>query len=132
MDWFRSIKVSAKTNPTYLITRIMMGMGFYMLLTMLFRSPEPLPTPDILQATQVAKSFEPMIYYSESTRVQITEIQDSSVAVWDLGESIRGTNMTSGPIIVRQLDELSESLERLVILTTDFFVNVDGDVDRYV
>jgi hypothetical protein len=130
MDWFQSIKDSIKTNPSFLIGRVAMGFFAYLILTMLFRSPEPLPTPDILQATQVAKSFEPMIYYSESTRVQITEIQDSSVAVWDLGESIRGTNMTSGPIIVKQLDELSASLERLVILTTDFFVNVDGDVDR--
>jgi hypothetical protein len=130
MDWFRSIRESAKTNPSYLLSRLGIALLTYMMLIMLFRTPEPLPTPDILQATQVAKSFEPMIYYSESTRVQITEIQDSSVAVWDLGESIRGTNMTSGPIIVKQLDELSASLERLVILTTDFFVNVDGDVDR--
>jgi hypothetical protein len=63
---------------------------------------------------------------------QIGDLQATGVAVWDLGESVRSTNMTSAPIIVRELDELSESLKTLAIELTKFFANVDGDVDGYV
>jgi hypothetical protein len=37
--------------------------------------------------------------------------------------------MTSAPIIVKELDDLSESLKTLAIELTRFFANVDGDVD---
>jgi hypothetical protein len=37
--------------------------------------------------------------------------------------------MTSAPIIVGQLDDLSDSLKTLAIELTKFFANVDGDVD---
>jgi hypothetical protein len=39
--------------------------------------------------------------------------------------------MTSAPIIVKELDDLSESLKTLAIELTRFFANVDGDVDGY-
>jgi hypothetical protein len=52
------------------------------------------------------------------------------VAVWDLGESVRTTNMTSAPIIVNQLDDLAESLKTLSMELTKFFMSVNGDVDR--
>lgn len=37
--------------------------------------------------------------------------------------------MTSAPIIVKQLDDLSETLRTLTVELTRFFSNVDGDVD---
>jgi hypothetical protein len=52
--------------------------------------------------------------------------------VWDLGESVRGSNLTSAAIIVKELDELSDSLKTLAIELTKFFANVDGDIDGYV
>lgn len=54
------------------------------------------------------------------------------MAVWDLGESVRTTNMTSAPIIVNQLDDLAESLKTLSMELTKFFMSVNGDVDRSV
>lgn len=52
------------------------------------------------------------------------------MAVWDLGETVRYSNMTSAPIIVKELDNLSESMKTLAIELTRFFANVDGDIDR--
>jgi hypothetical protein len=98
--------------------------------SILLSPPDPLPTPDILQATEVARRFEPLIYYSEGGRRQVGQLQDTGAAVWDLGESIRHTEMPSGTQIVEQLDDLGTSLETLVIELTRFFVNVDGDIDR--
>lgn len=60
---------------------------------------------------------------------QIGTLQETGVAVWDLSESVRGTNMTSAPIIVHQLDELSDSLKSLSLELTRFFANVDSDID---
>ncbi|KAJ5226002.1 hypothetical protein N7468_007227 [Penicillium chermesinum] len=76
-----------------------------------------------------ARSFEPLIYYSENGVQQIGTLQETGVAVWDLSESVRGTNMTSAPIIVAQLDELSDSLKSLSLELTRFFANVDSDID---
>jgi hypothetical protein len=106
------------------------------LLTMLvfkalfFRIPDFLPVPDIHRVTQIVRTFEPMIYYSENGLRQISELQDTSVAVWDLGETLRNAEMTSSESIVNQLDGLGKNLENLVIELTKFFVNVDGDIDR--
>lgn len=77
----------------------------------------------------VAKNFEPVIYYSEHGIQQIEDLRQTGVAVWDLGESIRSTNMTSAAIIVEQLDDLSKSLNTLAIELTTFFANVDSDID---
>ncbi|KAH9812971.1 hypothetical protein Tdes44962_MAKER05738 [Teratosphaeria destructans] len=88
------------------------------------------PVPDIIKVAGLAKSFEPAIYYSEHGHAQIGELQETGVAVWDLGESVRNTNMTSAPIIVRQLDELSDSIKTLAVELTRFFAGVDGDVDN--
>ena len=95
----------------------------------LISTPTPLPTPDMHRATQIARTFEPLIHYSESGAVHISDIQDTSVAVWDLGESVRSSNFTSAPIIVKQLDDLSESFKNLAVVLTSFFANVEGDID---
>ncbi|EEP81591.1 conserved hypothetical protein [Uncinocarpus reesii 1704] len=95
----------------------------------LFLPPLPLYIPDLVKLSAFARSFEPLIYYSENGVQQIGSLQETGVAVWDLGESVRGTNMTSAPIIVRELDELSESLKTLSLELTRFFANVDADID---
>jgi hypothetical protein len=95
----------------------------------LFQPGVPPPVPDLVKVAGLAKAFEPLIFYSENGVQQIGDLQATGVAVRDLGESVRSTNMTSAPIIVKELDDLSESLKTLAIELTRFFANVDGDVD---
>lgn len=100
-----------------------------------YHRPRSLPTwkpssgTGLVKVAGLAKAFEPLIFYSENGVSQIGDLQATGVAVWDLGESVRSTNMTSAPIIVKELDDLSESLKTLAIELTRFFANVDGDVD---
>lgn len=98
-------------------------------LRVLFTPPPPPPVPDLIKLSTLAKSFEPLIFYSENGYTQITTLQETSVAVWDLGESVRTANMTSAPLIVRSLDDLSDSLKTLGLELTRFFADVDADID---
>ncbi|ROT36665.1 hypothetical protein SODALDRAFT_281759 [Sodiomyces alkalinus F11] len=95
----------------------------------LFAPAAPTPVPDLIKVAGVARAFEPLIYFSEGGASQVGDLQATGVAVWDLGESVRTSNMTSAPVIVKELDELSESLKTLAIELTRFFANVDGDID---
>ena len=95
----------------------------------LFEPPAMRPVPDLVKVAGVARSFEPLIYYSEHGIQQVGELQATGIAVWDLGESVRSSNMTSAPIIVMELEELSDSLKTLATELTKFFANVDGDID---
>ena len=90
------------------------------------------PVPDLVKVAGVARAFEPLIHYSENGVQQVGDLQATGVAVWDLSESVRSSNLTSAPIIVKELDDLSESLKTLAIELTKFFANVDGDIDGYV
>jgi hypothetical protein len=117
-------------SPSSIIGATCVVLFGFIMLKALVRSPVPLPAPDILKATQVARTFEPLIYYSEGGMRQVSEIQETGIAVWDLGESVRSSNMTSAPIITKELDELSTSLNTLAEQLTRFFVHVDGDIDR--
>jgi hypothetical protein len=101
----------------------------YWVLVNLFSVPTNGPSPDLVKVAGLAKSFEPVIYYSEHGHAQIEQLQETGVAVWDLGESVRSTNMTSAPQIVNQLDDLSDSLKTLAVELTKFFASVDADVD---
>lgn len=101
-----------------------------MFVNALYQQPLPEQVPSLHLLGGVAKSFEPLIYYSENGVMQIVDMQERAVAVWDLGESVRTANLTSGPILVKQLDELSESIKTLSEQLTKFFANVDGDVDK--
>nr|POE74761.1 hypothetical protein CFP56_37292 [Quercus suber] len=105
-------------------------LGSYLLAINLLATPSITPVPDLIKVASLAKSFEPVIFYSESGHAQIGELQETGVAVWDLGESVRSTNMTSAPIIVRQLDDLSDSIKGLAHELTHFFAAVDGDIDN--
>lgn len=104
----------------------------YAAMRSLFQPASMSPVPDLVKVAGVARSFEPLIYYSENGIQQVGDLQATGVAVWDLGESVRSSNLTSAPIIVKELDELSESLKTLAIELTKFFANVDGDIDGYV
>lgn len=95
----------------------------------LFEPASQRPVPDLVKVAGIARAFEPLIYYSENGVSQVGDLQATGVAVWDLGESVRTSNMTSAPLIVRSLDELSDSLKTLAIELTRFFANVDGDID---
>lgn len=101
----------------------------YTSLRLLTHTPAQPPVPDLVKVAGLARSFEPLIFYSENGVRQIGDLQETGVAVWDLGESVRYANMTSAPLIVNELDSLSESLKTLAIELTKFFANVDGDID---
>ena len=117
-------KTRSSTMFTILVSILSLSMMRIMLVP-----PRPPPVPDLVKLSTLAKSFEPLIFYSENGYTQITALQETSVAVWDLGESVRSANMTSAPLIVRSLDELSDSLKTLGLELTRFFADVDSDVD---
>ncbi|RAL17816.1 uncharacterized protein BO97DRAFT_15397 [Aspergillus homomorphus CBS 101889] len=117
---------STRTNTLVSLVVALLSIG---LMRTMFLPNYPQPIPDLVKLSGFARSFEPLIYYSEHGAQQIETLQETGVAVWDLSESVRGTNMTSAPIIVRQLDELSESLKTLSLELTRFFANVDADFD---
>ncbi|KAI2705011.1 hypothetical protein CBS147317_1963 [Penicillium roqueforti] len=117
---------SSKSNTTLSILILLISVAFMRALVL---PGLPQSIPDLVKLSGFARSFEPLIYYSENGVQQIGTLQETGVAVWDLSESVRGTNMTSAPIIVRQLDELSDSLKSLSLELTRFFANVDSDID---
>ena len=117
---------SSKSNTTLSVVILFMSIAF---MRALLLPSLPQSIPDLVKLSGFARSFEPLIYYSENGVQQIGTLQETGVAVWDLSESVRGTNMTSAPIIVGQLDELSDSLKSLSLELTRFFANVDSDID---
>ena len=110
-------------------TLLALGLATTFTRTLFFEPPPQPPVPDLVKVAGIARSFEPLIYYSENGVSQVGDLQATGVAVWDLGESVRSSNMTSAPIIVKELDELSDSLKTLAIELTKFLANVDGDID---
>lgn len=121
----RTVRQSPSSMVIYAAaSMLMLWLGQY-----LISPPAYKDVPDLVKIANFAQSFEPAIYYSEHGNAQIEELHDTGIAVWDLGESVRGSNMTSAPVIVRQLDQLSGSIETLAMELTHFFVNVDADID---
>lgn len=114
-----------------LILSLLIGLVSIAATRALFEPAYGRPVPDLVKVAGIARSFEPLIYYSENGVAQVGDLQATGVAVWDLGESVRSSNLTSAPIIVKELDELSDSLKTLAIELTKFFANVDGDIDGY-
>lgn len=94
------------------------------------QTPQPAPAPDLVKLAGLARSLEPLMYYSENGVQHLSELQETGVAVWDLGESVRVANMSGAPTIVRELDDLAESLQALSIQLTQFFPAVDSDIDN--
>ena len=128
-SWFRSKIDQITQTRSSTVMSIFVLLISVMTLRILFAPPVPPPVPDLVKVANLAKSFEPLMFYSENGIQQISALQETGVAVWDLGESVRSTNMTSGPIIVESLDDLSDSLKDLALQLTRFFANVDADVD---
>ena len=91
-----------------------------------------IPIPDVANVAGMAKQFEPLMYASENVIPRSRELAEASIAVQDLGESVRATNMSASTTIIDQLDDLGDSLRILSEKITSFFTNVDGDMDRYV
>jgi hypothetical protein len=114
---------------TSLVFSTLAAIVAYSAMRSLFEPASLRPVPDLVKVAGIARSFEPLIYYSENGVQQVGDLQATGVAVWDLGESVRTSNMSSAPIIVKELDELSDSLKTLAIELTKFFANVDGDID---
>ena len=85
--------------------------------------------PNVANVANMAKQFEPLLYASESVIPRSRELADASIAVQDLGESVRATNMSASSVIIDQLDDLGDSLKILSEKITSFFTNVDGDMD---
>ncbi|KAI5281205.1 hypothetical protein KEM54_003360 [Ascosphaera aggregata] len=94
-----------------------------------FAPPAQRPIPDIEKLIDLARSLEPMIYYSDDGIRQLKHLQSAELAVWDLSESIRSTNMTSAMLISQELDDLSVNMKTLGTELTRFFAMVDGDID---
>ncbi|KPI40838.1 uncharacterized protein AB675_10772 [Cyphellophora attinorum] len=117
---------STKLNTLLSFVTIVLSLTTLRLLSL---PPTPQPVPDLVKLSSLAKSFEPLIFYSEHGHAQTLHLQETSIAVWDLGESVRLANMTSAPLIVSSLDTLSESLKSLSLELTRFFAAVDADVD---
>ncbi|KAI8682784.1 hypothetical protein NCS56_00401700 [Fusarium sp. Ph1] len=95
----------------------------------LLQPASPRPVGDLVKVAGLARSFEPLIYYSEHAVSQVHDLQATSVAVWDLGESVRTSDMRDANSIVSDLDALSETMKTLAIEMTKFFARVDGDID---
>ncbi|MCJ1309100.1 hypothetical protein MMC25_002755 [Agyrium rufum] len=121
-----------RKNRLSLLRTISMILFAILSFRFLFHPPADQPLPDLTRVASLARSFEPLLFYSENGVRQISDLQQTSVAVWDLGESVRGANMSTSATIVRELDELSESYKMLAHELTKFFANVDGDVDGLV
>lgn len=129
VTWVRKVTHNVTKSRHNFLFYSIITLFLYWLGSNLLSTPSNTPSPDLVKVAGLAKSFEPVIFYSEHGHAQIEELHDTGVAVWDLGESVRSTNMTSGPIIVHQLDDLSDSMKTLAIEMTRFFASVDADVD---
>ncbi|KAL9622327.1 MAG: hypothetical protein Q9160_003338 [Pyrenula sp. 1 TL-2023] len=129
IKFFRETLNNVKRSRFSTIWTVILGL-FSMYIMRIFLLPTPQgPVPDLIKLSTMAKSFEPVIYYSQNGYGQMAALQETSVAVWDLSESVRSANMTSTPLIVRALDELSESLKSLGVEYNRFFADVDADID---
>ncbi|KAK2590860.1 hypothetical protein QQS21_011452 [Conoideocrella luteorostrata] len=89
----------------------------------------PRPVGDLVKVAGIARSFEPLIYFSEPAVAHVKDLQSTSIAVWDLAESVRVSGMADADIIVENLDAISEAMKKLVMELTKFHTHVDGDID---
>ncbi|KAK4176824.1 hypothetical protein QBC36DRAFT_3959 [Triangularia setosa] len=129
INFFRHISQTIMRSKISMLTSLLIALLSLFFMRTLTHPPTPCPVPDLVKVAGVARSLEPLIYYSENGAAQVTELQATGNAVWDLSESIRTSNLTSAPLIVRSLDELADSLRVLSLELTKFFANVDGDID---
>ncbi|KFG78100.1 hypothetical protein MANI_016541 [Metarhizium anisopliae] len=98
-------------------------------LRVLVKPAAPRPVGDLVKVAGIARSFEPLIYFSEPAVAHVKDLQSTSIAVWDLAESVRVSGMADAEIIVDNLDSISEAMKKLVLELTKFHTHVDGDID---
>ncbi|KAK0672944.1 hypothetical protein QBC41DRAFT_352930 [Cercophora samala] len=129
INFFRRTAQSIMRSKTTLFSSLLFLLLSFTIMRHLTHPVQPPPVPDLVKVASVARSLEPLIYYSENGAAQVTSLQATSVAVWDLSESIRTSNLTSAPLLISTLDDLADSLQILSLELTKFFANVDGDID---
>ncbi|KAM3533508.1 hypothetical protein MY4038_003191 [Beauveria bassiana] len=112
-----------------MLTSMSVALFSILFVRFLLQPVAPRPAGDLVKVAGIARSFEPLIYYSEHAVTQVHDLQATSVAVWDLGESVRSSDMLDATSIVSGLDALSETMRTLSVEMTKFFARVDGDVD---
>lgn len=100
------------------------------MMRVLVKPATPRPVGDLVKVAGIVRSFEPLIYFSEPAVAHVKDLQSTSIAVWDLAESVRVSGMADADIIVENLDAISEAMKRLVLDLTKFHTHVDGDIDR--
>ena len=128
-SWFQSFVDQMSRNKMSWAAYSTTALLSIFILSLLSQTPTQTALPDLVRVASLARSMEPMIFYSENGVRQINDLERTSVAVWDLGESMRNVNMTSSEVIVTELDALTDNLKRLAMELTRFFANVDGDVE---
>ncbi|PHH79844.1 hypothetical protein CDD82_2143 [Ophiocordyceps australis] len=112
-----------------LITTLVVAVVSISTAKMLVKPAAPRPAGDLVKVAGLARSFEPLIYFSEPAVAHVRELQSTSIAIWDLGESVRISGMADADTIVQSLDTISETMKKLVLDLTRFHTHVDGDVD---
>lgn len=86
--------------------------------------------PDVVSVVSMAKQYELLVYASENAIPKSRELYTTSIAVQDLGESVRASNMSASKNIIEQLDGLSDNLKSLSDHMRRFFIHVDVDIDE--
>lgn len=132
INFIRSRYLAATRSWSSTLTSLLVAFISFSAFKALLQPAATRPAGDLVKVAGLARSFEPLIYYSENAVAQVHDLQATSVAVWDLGESVRSSDMRDAPSIVADLDALSETMKTLAIEMTKFFARVDGDIDGYV
>ncbi|KAF1992043.1 hypothetical protein K402DRAFT_321593 [Aulographum hederae CBS 113979] len=84
---------------------------------------------DIAAVARMTKSFAPAVEYSAKQVLDVQEIEEASIAIWDLEESVRSSNITSAPLIIDRLHGMRDSLEVLGNELTRFFAMIRTDLE---
>ncbi|KAF2675250.1 hypothetical protein BT63DRAFT_32758 [Microthyrium microscopicum] len=133
LQWLREKVDSVIFNSKSLMYAFITVILAYWTLKMLLGAPSPPPVPNLLKVAEVAKTFEPLIYHTDSGRKQINQLQTTGYAVYDLGASVQyASNLNKSKEIADDLYTVSEIMKKLVIDLTDFFSKVEGDVDGII
>ncbi|KJZ76935.1 hypothetical protein HIM_03812 [Hirsutella minnesotensis 3608] len=114
---------------TTVMTSFLVALLSISTLKMLAKPAAPRPVGDLVKVAGLARSFEPLIYFSEPAVAHVRDLQSTSIAIWDLGESVRISGMADADTIVQSLDAISETMKKLVLDLTRFHTHVDGDID---
>jgi hypothetical protein len=129
VEWFINAVKTNFGSPFSIARTLLVALIAWSIFSVMFRKVKPVPAPDLAKLSAVAKSYEPMIFYAGTGPVHIMEMSDTSIAVWDLGETVRSANLTSGTMISSNLEELGNNLQTLALEMSKFFASVDGDLD---